>query len=131
MPCEILVLDDDALICMASADALRAAGYAVAEAQSADAARAVLHRDHPRLLVADIDLGPDRHGKPGPTGLDVAADAHALLPDLAVIYATGRPRALAIHHFAVREAWLEKPFAPAQLARLAHAMIGQPDPAPA
>jgi hypothetical protein len=77
-------------------------------------------------MVADIDLGRGPDGRPGPSGLDVAAHGQAMLADLAVIFATGRPQALASHQFGARASWIGKPFAPNDLVERAYALIGQP-----
>ncbi|MEB8388496.1 PAS domain-containing protein [Rhodobacteraceae bacterium KMM 6894] len=78
----ILVCEDDPLIRTDMTEGLRAAGYEVVEAGSANAAMEVLKTDRIALLITDVGL-PDRSGE------DLAQDARGLCPDLPVIFATG------------------------------------------
>ena len=55
---KLLLVDDDRLILATTAAALRAAGYEVAEADSVDAALALLARTTPDLALLDIRMGP-------------------------------------------------------------------------
>ncbi len=83
VPLRILVCEDDAFIRLDLAEMLESSGAEVLEAGSGQEALALLGNTAVDLLLVDVGL-PDR------SGLEVARDAVVLLPDLAVIFATGR-----------------------------------------
>ena len=124
--CDILLVDDDEHIRDVLATLLREAGFLV-EAASDD--RAALTRladdDPPRLLLTDVDLGD------GLDGLAVASHARGRLPDLPVIYMTGRPDTLDYHRYGAAEWLLPKPFVTRRLLALVHTVLGDPQPGPA
>ena len=122
MRCDILVVEDDPLLRMTVAEGLRDAGFAVEEAACGSDALTMLrgfkrHQAAPRVLVADIDLGP------GPDGLEVGAEAMEMLPELQVVYSSGRPSSMAGHPLGARECSMPKPYDPARLAALVHRLI--------
>jgi signal transduction histidine kinase len=79
----ILLVDDDALIAMSSVDMLADLGHEVLEANSAGQALAILRStDAIDLLITDFAM-------PGMTGVQLIEAAHAILPDLPVLLATG------------------------------------------
>lgn len=55
---KLLLVDDDRLILATTSAALRAAGYQVADADSAEAALALAARSAPDLALLDIRMGP-------------------------------------------------------------------------
>lgn len=117
--CDIVVLDDDELVRVTLGEALRDAGYVVAEAAAPPEALAIL-RAEPAcgVLVTDLHLaGP---GGP-PSGLKLADQARALHPGLHVIYITGRPSVLAPVAIGAEDRSLSKPFLPGTLVD----MVGQ------
>lgn len=60
---KILIIEDEALIAMAYADALESAGYTVIGiCCSLDQAKALAHEDPPDLALADLRLGQKRCG---------------------------------------------------------------------
>ena len=121
--CDLLVLDDDELVRVTLGEALRDAGYVVAEASGPAEALAIL-RSEPecRLLVTDVHLA----GPAGPpSGLRLAEQARGAHPGLRVIYITGRPDALPPVPVAVTDRALSKPFLPATLVDLVGELIGQ------
>jgi CheY-like chemotaxis protein len=119
--CDLIVLDDDPLVRITLAEALRDEGLDVAEAAAETDALAVLRDgEPPRLLVTDLDLGTRRNG------FIVAAMARMLLPELSVIYITGRPDAVGTHAFDSREMLLTKPFLPSVLVDMARRMMTGP-----
>jgi PAS domain S-box-containing protein len=79
----ILVVDDDALIAMSTADMLSDLGHEVIEAYSGATALEAL-RDRPliRLMITDYAM-------PGMNGVQLASAARELRPDLQVLLATG------------------------------------------
>lgn len=85
-PAVILLVEDEILIRMAVAEALRDAGFCVLEAAHAAEALALFDRArHVNLLITDINM-------PGVMdGLALAAEVSARRPDLPVVLATARP----------------------------------------
>ncbi len=118
MQFDVLVLEDDPLLRMTIADVLRQDGFAVCEAGNSSVGLDMLRRMHPKLLVADIDLGP------GKSGLDVGAEALEMLPELLIVYSTGRPASMAGYQLGLRERALPKPYQPEALTAMAHELIG-------
>ena len=120
--CDILVMEDDPLLRMTVAEGLRDAGFAVDEAEDGRTALSLLRGAGqgaaPRVLLADIDLGP------GPNGITVGCEAMRLLPELRVVYSSGRPASLAGHCLSQRERSLPKPYHPDRLAELVLELIG-------
>jgi len=82
-PSMILVVDDDALIAMSTADMLTDMGHDVIEAYSGAKALEEL-RAQPliKLMITDYAM-------PGMTGVQLAQEALAMKPDLQVLLATG------------------------------------------
>ena len=79
----VLVVDDDPLICAATADLLEDLGYRVVEAASGQHALDLLRRG------TQVDLIITDHAMPGITGTELAHRISAYWPDLPVILATG------------------------------------------
>lgn len=103
----VLLCEDDAIIRMDLAEALREAGHEVYEAGTVASALDLLRSENPDLLITDVGL-PDR------TGEDLAQDARSVDSNLPVIFATGGvdvPAALTLGNCKV----LTKPFANAVL----------------
>lgn len=82
-----LVVEDEWLVRMEIADALDTTGWTVLEANTGEAALAMVdHNPKIDLVVTDIRL-------PGPTsGWDVADAFRAADPKTAIIYCSGNPR---------------------------------------
>jgi len=108
-------VEDDALIRMGVAEALRNAGYIVIEAcNAAEAMDVVLSGIAPDVLFADVKL-------PGHVdGLQLAALLERLIPGLIVVIASGR---FMPDDLRLKVNFLRKPFGPetvvAHLARVA------------
>lgn len=85
----VLVVEDEFLIRMTLFEALSDEGFDVVEAASGDDALALLRADPTiRLLLTDLQL---------PGGLDgraLALKAREAMPDLPIIYMSGRPDAV-------------------------------------
>jgi signal transduction histidine kinase len=79
----ILVVDDDALISMSTVDMLEDLGHEVLEANSAERALEIL-RD-----VERVDLMITDYAMPKMNGMELAATARQLRPDLPILLATG------------------------------------------
>lgn len=79
----ILVVDDDALITLNTVDVLTELGHSALEAYSArEALRLVAERPDIDLLITD-------YGMPDMNGIELAAAARAMRPDLPILLATG------------------------------------------
>lgn len=80
----ILVVEDEALIRMVSADILGDAGYRVLEAANADEAIEILKQaEHVQLVFTDIRM-PGRMD-----GLELATFAHSHWPDIRLVVTSG------------------------------------------
>ena len=77
----VLVVDDDAAVCWAIEQALLGEGYRVRVAADAAAARRLLARERPDVMICDVRM-------PGESGLDLLADVHARHRELPVIVMT-------------------------------------------
>ena len=80
---QVLVVDDDPLISMATTDMLEDLGHSVVDASSGLAALEVLRSR------SDIDLVITDHAMPGMTGTELARQIRSRWPGLPVILATG------------------------------------------
>ncbi len=104
----MLVVDDDALVLMGTADGIEFLGHAVIQAGSGARALEILRIGH-RIdaLVTDYEM-------PGMTGLDLAVAARRLRPDLPVLLISGYAE-LPEHARGLPR--LAKPFRHAELSR--------------
>lgn len=80
----ILLVDDDALIAMSSADMLKDLGHEVIEVNSGASALEILRRHH-----GMVDLMITDYAMPKMTGAQLAEAARELQPDLPILLATG------------------------------------------
>ncbi len=107
----LLVVEDEFLIRLTLSEALIDAGYDVLEAADADEALQHLTDTAPRpiqLLLTDVQL-------PGPVdGHGLAARVRQVLPDLPVIFTTGRPDP-ATAGSARRDVFIAKPYLPSEM----------------
>ena len=78
----ILLVEDDSLILMNTAEMLKQSGLLVIEAGSAEEAMIALQTSHIDVLVTDINL-------PGSSGVTLASEARALHPAIGLVFATG------------------------------------------
>ncbi len=77
----ILIVDDDAAVCWALEQVLRSQGYRVAIAADAAAARRMVRRARPDLVITDVRM-------PGESGLDLLAGLKQEYPGLPVVVTT-------------------------------------------
>ena len=109
----VLIVEDDPMLRLGCVQALQLADIAVREADSAEAARALLAPGFPGVVVTDMRL-------PGADGLSLIRDCHALDPELPVIMITGHGDvSLAVE--AMRSGaydFIPKPFAPETLVEV-------------
>ncbi|MDR4306396.1 response regulator, partial [Chelatococcus sambhunathii] len=78
----VLLVEDDALIRLNSAEILQSAGYIVIEAGSAEEAHLALQTTPIDVVVTDLNL-------PGASGEHLAAFARELRPAARLVFATG------------------------------------------
>ena len=78
----VVLVEDDPDVRSGLAEALRARGFDVHEAETAAAALELVERVRPEVLVSDVVM-------PGGSGIDLAERARALHPGLAVVLVTG------------------------------------------
>lgn len=81
-PLRILLVEDEMLIRLATAEMLAELGHAVIEAGDTEEALKLLDANGADLLLTDIGL-------PRMSGAELAAEARKKLPDLPVIFASG------------------------------------------
>jgi signal transduction histidine kinase/CheY-like chemotaxis protein len=114
----ILVVDDEDLVRRFIGDALRASGYDVIEAGSAEEAeRLVASRSEPvHLVVADVNLG-------GVTGPQLGARLRRGTPDLRLLYISGHEDTDHLGR-APHTSFLQKPFAAALFIQRVRELLG-------
>lgn len=107
----LLLVEDDTLVRMTVAMMLEDDGYGVFEAGSADEAWRLIDGGlQVDAVVTDVDLGE------GPTGVQMVEGLRDVLPDVAIIFITGRPASMVGRMLGPREAMLAKPFQSADLS---------------
>jgi CheY-like chemotaxis protein len=107
-PAKVLVVEDVALIRMATMDMVEEIGFAACEAADGPEALDLLRRDGAiTILMADLGL-------PGMSGQELVAEALRLKPDLKVVIATGHSAGPADNP---QISYLQKPFNLAQLRK--------------
>ena len=79
---EVILIEDEQAVRMATAQTLELGGFEVRACENAEQAQPWLHTDFGGVLVTDVRL-------PGRSGLDLLADVVAGDPDLPVIVVTG------------------------------------------
>ncbi|MFD1107803.1 response regulator [Pseudoroseomonas ludipueritiae] len=105
----VLLVEDDPLIREGTRDLLAKAGHRVRMAADAQGALALLEREPCDVLITDIGL-------PGMTGAELAARVHAMVPDIALVFASGYHHAPDLPEALARRAvMLHKPYDSAQL----------------
>ena len=100
----VLVVDDEWWVRAFLRVGLEDAGFAVTEAQDAEAALAAMDATPVRVLVTDVNLGA------GPDGLALAAAARRRRPDLRVVYVSGDPDRFRQRCLGTWERFVPKPF---------------------
>jgi DNA-binding response OmpR family regulator len=107
----VLLIEDDELVLGALSETLDRQGFEVDGLANAEDALILLGAGQvPDVLVTDINLGKGRNG------FDLAEMARARHPDVEVILISGTTPDLAHRAAGRRERFLQKPFAPEQLA---------------
>lgn len=114
----LLLVEDDTLVRMTVAMMLEDDGYGVVEAGNADEAWRLIDGGlQIDAVVTDVDLGD------GPTGVQMIEGMRAVLPNVAVIFITGRPASLVGRILGPREAMIAKPFQGSELAQTLRTLV--------
>lgn len=105
MPATVLVVEDEVLISATICDALKAGGFNVHHADTADAAWRYLESGHEvDVLFTDINL-------PGEIdGAELAARVRELRPELPIVYASGRHSSSDFGGLVSRSVFVSKPY---------------------
>ena len=118
---KILIVEDEFLIRLTLAEALRDEGFQVSEAGSGEEALPLLAEESPiDLLVTDMQLGGALDG----TGLAQAARRRR--PALPVVFMTGRADG-ARQARSPNDAFVAKPYVPSDISAAARRLIGRRD----
>jgi len=123
----LLLVEDEELLHTSLGDALSEGGFEVTLAKNGAEGLALLetHKSALRGLITDINLGQ------GPDGWDVAHHARELIPDLPVVYMSGRNGHDWTSHGVPHSVFLAKPFALAQIVTAISTLINAKDSSPA
>jgi CheY-like chemotaxis protein len=107
----ILVVEDDLAVSEVISETLRGRGFHVECVRTDHQAYArITSFPTPDGLVLDVNLGR------GASGYDIARFARQALPDVAIVYVTGRAPPDSFKAFGVPDSeFIEKPFAPDEL----------------
>lgn len=108
----ILLVEDDVLVRIVTAELLVELGYAVAEAGDGAEARR-LFADQPDLMITDVEL-------PDADGLELAAEFRALRPEAPIVVASGKTVEMGTDYV-----WLQKPYGGAALRDAIARALGQ------
>ncbi|MEG3177461.1 PAS domain-containing protein [Sphingomonas sp. RB3P16] len=111
----ILLVEDDEMIRLNTAEMLQESGYVVIDAASAEEAMAALQTVPIDALVTDVNL-------PGLSGPEFADKARALRPEVGIVFATGDTAAV---DAAVDAILLAKPYGARELALAVERALGQ------
>ncbi len=114
-----MIVEDEFLIRLTLAEALVDEGFEVIEAATGDEALVAL-RDNPgiALLLTDIQL-------PGQLdGVALARAARKHLPQISVIFMTGRPDSLSRSATSPGDVFIAKPYLPSEVCAAARRMLG-------
>lgn len=113
-PCKVLIVDDDPTVLSVTSAMVARAGHTVVAADSGAAARAELERDDGEIACLLLDLTMPQGG-----GAAVLEDLRRLRPDLPVVLMSGYSEVEATAALGRQgiQAFLRKPFTPAELAR--------------
>ena len=118
-PIRVLLVEDEPFISEWVAESLTEAGFAVLAVSNAAEALQHLQAAPLDVLFTDINLPGDMDG------MALAKRARELLPDLAVIYASGRVGALDSSRRMPGATFIAKPYIPGRIARLIGDAVGQ------
>ena len=122
MPC-VLVAEDDEQVRVLAESIIQAAGYRTVSAATVPEALALLQDDTSvEAIFTDLQLVED-----GPGGIELAAEARGIRPEIKVLYTTGEgvtdgTKALMVEG----AAFLPKPYTPDDLTAAIQALFAAP-----
>jgi DNA-binding NtrC family response regulator len=116
---QVLIIEDEFLIRLTLTEALSEAGFEVIEAETAEEALAALEANPGILLMlTDIQL-------PGSVnGLELVRSVRARMPEMPVIYMTGRPDTMGGQAASPRDVFIVKPYLPSEICAIARRLTG-------
>jgi CheY-like chemotaxis protein len=105
MAATVLVVEDEVLISDTLCEALKAGGFDVCHAETADAAWRYLQSGHEiDLLFTDINLPGEMDGT------ELAARVRDMRPELPIVYASGRCASSELGGLVSRSVFINKPY---------------------
>lgn len=114
----LLLVEDDVLVRITVAMMLEDEGFRVIEAGSAAEAWKLINGGlEIEAVVTDVNLGH------GPTGIQMVEGMRDVLPEVAIIFITGRPASMAGRRLGPREAVLTKPFQGSDISETIRALV--------
>ncbi len=114
----ILIVEDEFLIRLTLSEVLVDEGYDVLEADTGDAALALLqHEPGVSVLLTDIQLPGSLDGRA------LVQRVREVLPTLPVIYMTGRPDSMTGQATGAREMYVAKPYLPSDICAAVRRML--------
>ena len=117
---KVLIVEDEFLIRLTLSEALADDGFEVIEAaDGAEALQALPGHDDMALLLTDIQLPG------GMNGMEVARRVRADLPDLPVIFMTGRPDSAGGAPVSAQNVFIAKPYLPSEVCAAARRLTGR------
>jgi CheY-like chemotaxis protein len=118
----VLLVEDEFLIQCVAEDSLSEAGLSPTVVASAEEALSLLKASEPqyRALITDIDLGRLRMD-----GWELARHAREMIPEVPVVYVTGRAAAKWCSMGVPKSVLVTKPFAPAQLVEAVWRLLNE------
>ena len=112
----ILLVEDDVLVRLATAELLREEGYTVLEAVNAGEALALIETGHPiDLVITDVRMPGNMDG------LELSCAIKTFRANLPVMLFSSHLPERAIHR---GDAFLQKPYLPQELFELVNTMVG-------
>jgi DNA-binding response OmpR family regulator len=107
----LLLVEDEALILVATQDALETGGFEVLSARSGEEAMRLLDEEGERIagVVTDVRLGR------GPSGWEVGRHARRVKADLPIVYTSGDSAHEWTAEGVPRSVMIQKPYAEAQV----------------
>ena len=119
----LLLVEDEELIRTLLEETLGEEGFALVLARDGVQALAELDADAPRFrgVVTDIDMGK------GPDGWEVARHARELVPDMPIVYMSGKSAANWSAKGVPKSVMVPKPFVPAQIITAVTTLLNETD----
>lgn len=119
--CDVLVLEDDVLLCETTADVLTDEGFSVRAVCDTVSALEVLRNEGARVLVADRNLV--RPNDAPENGHAFALAVSRSIPGLNIVFVTGERMFLADAEMAATDRKLYKPYLPSELVQTVRGLL--------